>query len=585
MNQIEQLKQQILSQSPTDEQRDAIFADELEFLLRASPGSGKTWTSCRRFIWRGANWHHKVGGLALLSFTNTAIREFHEATIKVGRRELLSNPNYLGTFDSYVERFVITPFGHLLNDSAKRPKLFLSPRLGDWNNKKLQGWTEIAGGKKRPVPAWEIIPFPDNGKVAFRASSRFGGKTLSFEGRNPVAEFFKLGYYTHAQRVYMACKILFARPHIADCLARRFPEIIVDEAQDTNIWLLILLNYLRENGTKVTLVGDPDQCIYEFSMADATSLPALKEKWGIPEKPLSRSFRCNNLIARSVNHISGNDGFEGCGEPLNEHCRPFIVREADNAFSKSIFSFAAHLTRAGILQKDTAILCRAHQQLEAIRGVVNYTGLKGLTKELALAAFHRDVRKDYRRAFRIIEDCIREMIDEPDYWDKLDEDPVGAVSTNFRLALWKFTKSTEGLPSVGVSGIIWIEQLKENLAQLLQELGIKNIPKLGQKIRKTGLDLEQLALPLFQPQTLFPPIRQETIHHVKGESIDAVLLLGSTKFFNSVVTAIEGGENSEERRLAYVAMTRARHALVVGLPASHFDNHADKWISWGFKTI
>ena len=437
MIQTEQLKNQILSQNPTDEQREAIFTDQVEFLLRASPGSGKTWTSCRRFIWRGANWPHKVGGLALLSFTNTAIREFQEATIKVGRRELLSNPNYVGTFDSFVERFVITPFGHLLNGAAKRPKLFIAPRPGDWNNKKLHVWSEVTGGKKRPVPAWEIIPFPNNGKVAFRASSRFGGKFLSFEWGNPVAEFFKLGYYTHAQRVYFACKILFERPYIADCLARRFPEIIVDEAQDTNIWLLILLNFLREKGTKVTLVGDPDQCIYEFSMADAMSLPALKEKWKIPERPLSRSFRCNNAIAESVRYISGNHSFEGCGESINEHCRSFIVRGVDNSFNGCISLFEAQLARAGISQGGAAILCRAHQQLEEIRGIVNYTELQGLTKEMALAAFHRDVRKDYKKAFQIIEHVIREIIDEPDFLDTLDDDPESDASTKFMLTLWE----------------------------------------------------------------------------------------------------------------------------------------------------
>lgn len=585
MTPTEQLREQILSQNPTGQQRDAIFTAELEFLLRASPGSGKTWTSCRRFIWRGSNWHHEVGGLALLSFTNTAIREFHEATIKVGRRELLSNPNYVGTFDSFVERFVITPFGHLLNGSTKRPKLFLAPRPGDWNNKKLQGWTEVTDGKKRPVPAWEIIPFPDDGKIAFRASSSFGGKTLSFQWGNPVAEFFKLGYYTHTQRVYLACRILFDRPHIADSLARRFPEIIVDEAQDTNIWLLILLSLLRDKGAKVTLVGDPDQCIYEFSMADATSLPALKEEWNITEMPLSRSFRCNNAIAESVRHISGNDSFEGCGKSLNEHCRSFIVRSVDNAFSGCISLFEDHLTRAGISQGNSAILCRSHQQLEAIRGVVNYASLQGLTKEMALAAFYRDVRKDYKKAFQIIEHAIRKMIDEPNFWDVLDDDLEGVASTEFKLTLWRFTKSHAGLPSVGENGAAWIQQLKTNLAHLLQKLGIKNIPKLGLKIRKTGLDQQQLALPLFQEQTLFPHIRQETIHKVKGESIGAVLVLGSTKFYNSVVRAIESGENTEERRLAYVAMTRARHALVVGLPASHFDHHAEKWASWGFKTI
>jgi superfamily I DNA/RNA helicase len=585
MSQTEQLREQILSQMPTDQQRDAIFTEGLEFLLRASPGSGKTWTSCRRFIWRGANWDNKVGGLALLSFTNTAIREFHEATVRVGRRDLLLNPNYVGTFDSFVERFVITPFGHLLSGSAKRPKLFLAPRPGDWKNNKLQCWSEIKGGKMRPIPAWEIIPFRSNGKVGYRASPRFGGERLSFQQFNPVAEFFKLGYYTHEQRVYFACRILFDRPHIAHCLARRFPEIIVDEAQDTNIWLLILLNFLREKGTKVTLVGDPDQCIYEFSMAHATSLPALKEKWGIPEMPLSRSFRCNDAIAQAVRHISGNSNFDGCGEPVNEFCLPIIVRGNGNTYSDCIALFAAHIDRADISQDNSAILCRAHQQLETIRGVVNYSALMGITKEMALAAFHRDVRKDYKKSFQIVERAIREMIDEPIFWDGIDDNPEAEASVRFKLALWRFTKSKDALPAVGESGTIWIDKLKSNLSLLLPELGITNIPKLGHKIRKTGLNQRQLALPLFQPQALFPPIRQETIHQVKGESIDAVLVLGSTKFFNSVVAAIEAGENTEERRLAYVAMTRARHALVLGLPAAHYDNHASKWIGWGFATI
>jgi ATP-dependent exoDNAse (exonuclease V) beta subunit len=72
---------------------------------------------------------------------------------------------------------------------------------------------------------------------------------------------------------------------------------------------------------------------------------------------------------------------------------------------------------------------------------------------------------------------------------------------------------------------------------------------------------------------------------VKGESIDAVLVLGSTKFWNSVVESVVSRDNSEDRRLAYVAMTRARHLLVVGLPASHFDKYVAEWTGWGFKVL
>lgn len=90
---------------------------------------------------------------------------------------------------------------------------------------------------------------------------------------------------------------------------------------------------------------------------------------------------------------------------------------------------------------------------------------------------------------------------------------------------------------------------------------------------------------MLEAQPLFPNIRQETIHQVKRESIDAVLVLGSTKFWNAVVNSIVNKETSEDRRLGYVAMTRARHLLIVGLPASHFDAHKDRWTEWGFGVL
>jgi DNA helicase-2/ATP-dependent DNA helicase PcrA len=286
----QELKTQILSQAPTptDQQQSAIFADELEYLLRAAPGGGKTWTACRRFIWRAACWPYEVGGIALLSFTNVAIREFQDAASNLGQAQLLRDPNYLGTFDSFVERFILGPFGHLSSGSTTRPKLYRAVRPGDRKNSKLQCWAQIAD-KKRPVYAWEIIPAIESDKLAFR-TSQYVSKPLNQASANDATlALLNLGFYTHEQRAYWANRLLTERPHITARLAMRFPEIIVDEAQDTNVWLLRLLDKLRQRGTRVTLVGDPDQCIYSFALADATSLFALREKWQIPEKPLDKS--------------------------------------------------------------------------------------------------------------------------------------------------------------------------------------------------------------------------------------------------------------------------------------------------------
>ena len=579
----EQLQERILRQNPTDEQKNAIFADELEFLLRAAPGSGKTWTSCRRFIWRGANWPYTAGGLALLSFTNTAIREFHDATIKVGRRDLLSDPNFVGTFDSFVERFIITPFGHLISGSLKRPKLFSSPLPGHRKNTRLQGWIKTPDGRMRPVPAWDIIPLPQNGKVAYKASSKQGGKEISSNGQSAVEEFMKLGMYTHEHRVFWACYLLFKRPHIAHVIAKRFPEIIVDEAQDSNVWLLIFLKYLRNNGTKVTLIGDPDQCIYEFGLADAGSLQEIKREWNIPEKPLSRSFRCNNEIAAAVRNISGNFDFVGCGACVLEQRHPLIYREPSKRFERCINGFRETIDQLGITDHSCAIICRGHSQLNAIYGEVTYDHLQGETKKLAEASFIRDVRKDYKKAYQAVVGSVQSLAGGNELWNEINDSPDSEISLRARLILWRFTKSHEGLPPVSLTGDTWILQLRQNLSNLTSELGIGPIERLNNKIKRTGLDRNQAQLPLLTEQTLFPTIRQETIHQVKGESIDAVLVLGSAKYWDSVVKSVEINENTEERRLAYVAMTRARHFLAIGLPASHFDKHIDNWVGWGFE--
>ena len=577
-----QLRERILAQNPTDEQRKAIFAEELEFLLRAAPGSGKTWTSCRRFIWRAANWPHAVGGLALLSFTNAAIREFKIATIDVGRRELLSDPNYVGTFDAFVERYILAPFGHLLTGADKRPKLFPGPRPGDWNNTRLKVWKDGRGSQKIPVRAWQVIPYPDDTKLRFKASPTSGDLPLA-AANDAVYELLSLGFYTHTQRVFWACKLLVKRPHIADLLARRFPEIIVDEAQDSNAWLLFLLNFLREKGARVTLIGDPDQCIFEFSMADATSLPNLKTKWSIPEKPLSQSFRCNNQIAAAVRNVGGNASFTGTGDGANEWHRAFVVEESSKTFSDCLAAFHRLAGRVGVSIDCAAVVCRAHGQLESLRGKVNYTNLKGKAKDLATAAFLRDSRHDYRGASQTVERILRELTGDDSLWERIDIDPKSRERMAVALAIWKFVKSPDRLTPVSQLGDTWVSSMRTQLASLIKEIGLQCDVKLGQYIKATGLSAAQKALPLFESVHEFPKVRQDTIHQVKGESIDAVLVLGSTKFWNSVMAAVRSGDNTEDRRLAYVAMTRARHLLVVGLPKGHYAKHSKTWVEWGFR--
>ena len=528
------------------------------------------------------NWPHPVGGLALLSFTNAAIREFKTATINVGRRHLLSDPNYLGTFDSFVERFVLAPFGHLLTGSDKRPQLFPGPRPGDWSNTQLKVWTDGQGGRKIPIRAWEVIPYLEDMKLRFK-SSGVSGTQLGAAAYKAVHKLLSLGYYTHDQRIFWAYKLLVKRPHIGDLVARRFPEIIVDEAQDTNAWLLILLNLLRDKGARITLIGDPDQCIFEFSMADATSLPNLKTKWAIPEKPLSQSFRCNNQIAAAVRNVGGNACFTGSGDGASEWHRGFVAEMSSETFSDGLAAFRRLAVQAGVSMNSAAVVCRAREQLESLRGKVNYTSLMGKTRDLARAAYLRDSRYDYRDASQTVERIVRELTEDDPLWERIDNDPKSPEHLAVELAIWKFVKSPDQLTPVSEIGDTWITSMRTKLATLIEEIGLECNVKFGQQIKSSGLSTAQKSLPLLELVDGCPAVRHDTIHQVKGESIDAVLVIGSTKFWNSVIRAARRGDSTEDRRLAYVAMTRARHLLVVGLPKRHYDKHIGTWVDWGFR--
>jgi len=581
MDSLEQLRQEIFAQSPTGEQREAIFSEEPEFLLRAAPGSGKTWTSCRRFIWRAANWSHPVGGLALLSFTNTAINEFKTATIDVGRRDLLSDPNYVGTFDSFVERYILAPFGHLLTGADKRPKLFPGPRPGDWNNRRLMVWKDGANGWKVSVPAWEIVPYPEGTKLRFKTSKSSDVQWTS----KPFPSIYKLlsiGFYTHAQRIFWACKLLNEKPHIAALLARRFPEIIVDEAQDTNAWLLFLLNTLHEKGAKITLIGDPDQCIYEFSMAEATTLPNLKNKWSIPEKPLSQSFRCNNQIASAARNLVCNSSFTGYGEAIHSLCKAYVVRETSKEWSDSISVLRSLAEHSDIGMDSAAILARGHGQLKKLQGETNFTSLEGKAKTMAEAAFLRDAEYDYHGASKKVEGVLRELTGDDPLWQTIDDSPDSRECQSLKLSIWQFVKNKKRLPTVSIIGEEWVQTVRDQLKALIKEIGLNCTKSVNRSITTKGLKGKK-SLPLFEPTRNSIAIRTDTIHKAKGESIDSVLVIGDSKFWNSVMRAVEEGANTEARRVAYVGMTRARHLLVVGLPKGHCDRYKEKWIGWGFK--
>ena len=101
----------------TDEQRSLIEAD-VSTHLAACPGAGKTQAIVERFIARPAILGRRRG-IALLSFTNAAVDEARSRC--VGAPSLLASPNFVGTIDAFINRFIVAP---LYTTRTKRPATF-----------------------------------------------------------------------------------------------------------------------------------------------------------------------------------------------------------------------------------------------------------------------------------------------------------------------------------------------------------------------------------------------------------------------------------------------------------------------------
>ena len=104
----------------TDEQFDAATTGD-SIHVQACPGAGKTRTVLALAIERSLGLT-PTQGLAVLSFTRAAADEFADRMVEAGRPKLARFPNFVGTVDGFICRYLVTPFG-IRADGQKRPHI------------------------------------------------------------------------------------------------------------------------------------------------------------------------------------------------------------------------------------------------------------------------------------------------------------------------------------------------------------------------------------------------------------------------------------------------------------------------------
>ena len=418
---------------------------------------------------------------------------------------------------------------------------------------------------------------------------------------------------------------LMDQAEAATLVRARFDHVLVDEYQDTNRLQARLLRGLCPAGRGLTVVGDDAQAIYSFRAAEVRNILEFAGQFQPPARvvTLTQNYRATQPLLDAANAVIALAA-EGQAKALwstrTGGPRPALV-SVDDELAQARWVADAVLARreAGLRLKAQAVLFRtgthsAALELELARRnipFVKYGGLKLLEAAhikdlLSLLRWQQNPR--HRLAgFRVAQlvqgmgpasarrllDAMAQAVD-PAAVRRGFRPPVGAASTWAELLAGLQAMQAAPWPELLQPALQWylpqLQRLHEDAAVRRRDL--EQLQRLAGSFASREAFLAELTLdpPEATSEVVEPGLDEDylilsTIHSAKGQEWSSVYVLNVVD--GGIPSEMSAGslpELEEERRLLYVAMTRAQHQLQLLVPqrfhvtqqAAHGDRHV-----WG----
>ncbi|CAN1725151.1 DNA helicase II / ATP-dependent DNA helicase PcrA [Hyphomicrobium sp. 1Nfss2.1] len=408
---------------------------------------------------------------------------------------------------------------------------------------------------------------------------------------------------------------IVSEPAIAEDIGARFDHVLVDEYQDTNRLQASILLGLKRDGRGLTVVGDDAQAIYSFRAANVRNILDFPKHFDPPAEvvTLDRNYRSTRPIlaaANAVIELASERFTKNLWSDREAAARPRLVGVRDEADqARYIVERVLENREAGALLKHQAVLFRTSHHsgpLEvelAQRNIpfVKFGGLKFLDAAhvkdlLALLRFAENPR-DRVAGFRLLQllpgvgpttaqRVLDAMVETSSPIEVLSHMPaparvLGSDWTGFVEAIVSLASGGDGWPADMANARHWyqphLERLHEDAqprqADLLQLEQIAS----GYPSRERFLTELTLDPPDATSDESGPPMQDEdylilsTIHSAKGQEWKSVFVLNVVDgCMPSDLGTGSTAEIEEERRLLYVAMTRAKDDLHLVVPQRFF---------------
>ncbi|MEI9933041.1 MAG: UvrD-helicase domain-containing protein [Rhizomicrobium sp.] len=600
------------------EQREAVEATDGPVLVLAGAGTGKTRVLTTRLAHILATRKAWPGQILAVTFTNKAAREmkerigaliggvvegmqwlgtFHSIGAKILRRhaELAGLKSNFTILDADDQLRLMKQILQAANVDEKRwPARTLAAMIDEWKNKGLTPET---------VPEGEGHGFAFGKGRAFYAQYQERLKALN------AADFGDLLLDT--------LTILRTQPEILADYRDRFKYMLVDEYQDTNVVQYLWLKLLATSTGNVCVVGDDDQSIYAWRGAEVENILRFERDFpGAKVVRLERNYRSTPAILGAASGlIAANKGRLGKtlwteGDP-GEKIRVQGVWDAEEE-ARNIASDAEDLHRRNNAFSQMAILVRASFQMREFEDRFISLGLpyrviggprfyERAEIRDALAYLRLVAQGDDDLAFERIVNKPKRGIGDASMqslhkYARAQRLPLLAASGEIATTDELPPKARKALAELGVNFARWSETAKhlphtEVAEMVLDESGYTDMLKADKSAEAPGR-LENLkefvrSMESFESLSAFlehvslvmeiaqdesgDRINLMTLHAAKGLEFDTVFLPGWEEgLFPSQRTMDESGLAGleEERRLAYVGLTRAKKRIRVSFAAN-----------------
>lgn len=557
--------------------------------LQACPGSGKTRAIVGRICRISGNLLPRKG-IAVLSFTNTAVHEFKERCHAMCLGHVLRHPGFVGTFDAFVRHFIVLPSGI--------PGIDARPIIVDsWNSLgidvRLRGRNAFRGNGVS-LDNFDSLDGSINpstiGHAGLRAhvqNHRADYEQAAMSRRHALQN---KGYISAADARVMAIANL-AKDGWADslgmALAARFEEIIIDEAQDCNYFDLALLEWLKECGLSVTIVCDPDQAIYGFRQGSHD--PDQLQEFAATYDNANRLYLTGNFrssapicsIAATLRSRADPDDALGEHGANNTPVQIFVYSGA--AVSPAIGSTFSELAAGQRIKPEQAFIL-AHKRRAALQAAGQLTGsaLAGTSKVAiiasAIGSFWASAGSNRARetALRDVERLLLQLMRKIDASEPVPKATErNEIDSRWlrRTALELVTRLPAICDDTDAGRAVWLAALHKAVRQCDLEYA-EGVTETNFFARRGRQDWNQLL----QPASALT-IRCATVHEAKGREYDAVCLVippnrVPLNHTEQLFAAWEHHADDEAKRVAYVGITRAKKLVSVAVPAAYRDRFA-----------